>query len=87
MSLKKNKPRQLSLLNPERTRFFGRRGWSLAFKPSKDGQLMTVIGELNDVYDALHQWIDDFPSYYSAVIYAPNGAIHRTYKSPDKVRS
>lgn len=83
---KNKKPRQLSFFNPEMETLLGTDGWHITFKPSSDSQVFTAIGKLNDVYDALKQWIDDYPDYYSAVIYAPSGKIHRTLKKPDKAR-
>lgn len=83
---KKSKPRQLSLLSPAQSKFIGSDGWMVAFKPSIDGQMFTALGKLNEIYDALEQWIDEFPDYYSATIYSPNGRLHRTLKAPDKAR-
>jgi hypothetical protein len=83
--MKKNKPRQLSFLTPERfsdalKKFVGRRGWTLLFKESVDGQLMAVTGSLQEVYDALADFSAKCPHYYSAIIYRPTGAKHRTIR-------
>lgn len=72
--------RQLSLFVDELGTFVGRDGWTLMFKETKDGQLMAVTGKIEEVYDALDEWKQRYPEFYSAVIYSPNGSKHRTIK-------
>jgi hypothetical protein len=80
--MKRRKPRQLSLLTPDLKHFMGAKGWMLTFKPSEHGQVLTAIGSLQDVYDALDDWRKEYPKYYSAVIHRPTGSIHRVIKKP-----
>lgn len=79
---RKRKPHQLSLItvSEDLHKFIGRRGWSLLFKPTEDGQVLAVSGSLQDVYDALTDWTTQHPDYFSAKIYRPSGALHRTIK-------
>lgn len=79
---RRRKPHQLSLaaLNDDFQRFVGRDGWTLMFKPTEHGQVMAVSGKIDEVYDALAQWTKEHPNYFSAIIYRPNGAKHRTIR-------
>ena len=78
----RRKPHQLSLaaLNDDLRKFVGQSGWTLMFKPAKDAQVLGVSGKIDEVYAALAQWAKEFPNYYSAVIYRPSGAKHRTIR-------
>lgn len=79
----RNRPHQLSLaaLNDDLKKFVGRRGWTLIFKPAKDAQVLAVSGSIDEVYAALEQWAKEFPKYYSAVVFRPSGAKHRTIRN------
>jgi hypothetical protein len=82
---RRRKPHQLSLaalnVNDDLRKFLGQDGWTLMFKPAKDAQVLGVSGRIDEVYDALEQWTKEFPHYYSAIIYRPSGAKHRTIKN------
>lgn len=74
-----NRRRQLSLFQDDLRSVIGVKGWSIVFREKEDGPIMTAVGTLRDVYDALDEWKKEFPTFFSACIYRPSGGVHRMY--------
>lgn len=61
--------------------FLNQDGWMLIFKPEQLEDPWITIDTIDSIYKRLKQWIDEKPNYYSAIIYRPNGMLHRTFRN------
>lgn len=76
--MKKNRQTSLFLPAPDPPKP-GSRNWMLLFKASKSIPPICVIGTLDYVYEELKSALDQYPIFWFADIYRPDGRLHRRY--------
>lgn len=70
---------RLERAHPMIKRFVNQPGWMLVFKVTETDYPWVTIDTIDNVYAQLYRWEREQGNFFSAIIYAPNGRLYRTF--------